>query len=475
MVFFLVLSLMQQMEIAAQRSRANFFMDKFILILIRCSGRSFSIRFRIECLNLKLYNSRPMAIAKSSRKYLRFFRIIAINIFVSFMLVETVLHIFPTELTDYQSNITYVSDKYLGYIPEPNQDAPFNIKCLRVPHLLTNSDGMRGGEWSNEGSPKIALLGDSYLLGYTINEKFHIANLLKAATKGEIWNTGVSGYGTYQELLIWRKLIRDRKPDITVLFVYLENDIRDNQFALCRAEGQIYSPSCEVKEGKIVERTDFEVREKQSALKAWIKANCYTSRLINNLAKMSTKKKEHGNFFEKESFAYNVYRPGFSQNWEDGWHITEWALNELKKECDSVGSKLLIVNVPGVIQLAYDLKAELKSQIGTDSMPSGFQLDYPIRRLQTIADSADIQMCDMQPEFLRYRDLHKLQNPLFGWCFDGHWNPIGHQLAADLVYNELLGIGWLEGSDNRETPKPVDVLGEELFKKLYNCETVELE
>ncbi len=442
---------------------------------MRCSVRIFSIRFRVECLNLELYNSRPMASDKSNRRYLRFFRIVAINIFVSFILVETVLHIFPTKLTDYSSNITYVSDKYLGYIPEPNQDAPFKIKCLRVPHVLTNSQGMRGGEWSNDGSPKIALLGDSYLLGYTISERFHLANLLKASIKGEVWNTGVSGYGTYQELLIWRKLIRDRKPDIAVVFVYLENDIRDNQYVLCRAEGQIYSPACEVKEQKIIERNDFVVREKPSAFKAWIKTNCYTSRLINNLIKLWDEKTEPVNFFDKESFAYNVYRPGLSQNWEDGWQITEWALNELKKECDAVGSKLLIVNVPGVIQLAYDLKAELKSQIGTDSLPAGFQLDYPIRRLQTIADSADIQMCDMQSEFRRYRDLYKLQNPLFGWCCDGHWNPIGHQLAADLVYNELLGIGWLEGSDYRETPKPVDVLGEELFKKIYNCETVELE
>ncbi len=397
------------------------------------------------------------------------------SLLIAFLVLELMLRIIPLKFTDFLSSFQFAWDPELGYLPVANQDAVYNIDCLRNPHVRTNSLGLRGPEWGDAKSPKIALLGDSFLLALTVSDKLHLATLLQAATGGDVWNAGVSGYGTYQELLAWRKLIKPRKPDVTVLFIYLENDIRDNHCGLCRAERQLNCPCLSVQNGNITEQMDFELRKPTTGPKAWLKENCYSCRLFRNLTKPEPlQQPASGSFWDQESFAYNIYRPGLSAQWDEGWDVTAWSLRELKRECDALGTQLLVVNVPGVIQLATDFSAEIKSQLGSDEVPADLALSYPMQRLKAITDTADIALLDMQPAFVAYRDLHQLQNPVFGWCCDGHWNPLGHRLAADLVYNYLVDSSWIDGR-RRETPPPVQVLGKKMMDEIYSCETVRLD
>jgi hypothetical protein len=408
---------------------------------------------------------------KKAKKYLF---LIGINTLVFFFLLELILHLVPLEITEYHSTYQYKSDDVVGYLPVPNQDGSHNMDCIRNPHIVSNSLGMRGEEWRSDAKLKIALLGDSFLHALTIPDKLHVSTKLSQSTNSNVWNGGVSGYGTYQELLLWRKLMKARKPDITIVFLYLENDIRDNQCKLCRAEGQVFSPCCEVVADIVIQQNDFEIRKPtEEGWKAWLKRNCYTSRMIRNLFKSETKPTEAKQFFETESFAYNVYRPNLSESWKHGWKATAWALQRLKEECDGIGSKLLVVSVPGVIQLSTDWKAEMKTQLGSDYVPTDFNLNYPIQQLHSITDSAGIDLLDLQPAFMAYRDKYKLANPVFGWCCDGHWNPLGHQLAADLIQNYLVEKSWSVGLKKISTPSPIEVLGEKLFKQIYNCEMIE--
>jgi hypothetical protein len=411
---------------------------------------------------------------KGFRKVSRLVLRLSFSLLIAFLFLELMLRLIPLKGTDFLSTFQFVGDKDLGYLPVAKQDAVYNIDCLRNPQVKTNSLGFRGPEWGDSKSPKVALLGDSFLLALTVSDKLHIASLLQAATGGEVWNAGVSGYGTYQELLVWRKMLKARRPEVTVLFLYLENDVRDNHCGLCRAEKQLNCPCLSLNQGNVVEQMDFELRQPTKGVKAWIKENCYSCRLLRNLTKSESPKPTTGDFWDQPSFAYNIYRPGLDKQWEEGWQVTAWALQQLKAECDALGTKLLVVNVPGVIQLATDFRAEMKSQLGSDQVPADFDLNAPIQRLTAMADSAHIPLLDMQPAFIAYRDRHQLKNPVFGWCCDGHWNPLGHRLAADLVYNDLVERSWINGP-KRVTPSPVDVLGEKLMEEIYSCQTVHLD
>lgn len=397
-----------------------------------------------------------------------------ISITIGVVFVEVMLRLVPLKYMGYNSTFRFVSDNATGYKPAPNQDAVFNLECLRNPHVKTNSLGMRGVEWTDTAGPRIALLGDSYMLALTMSDDKHLATLLQAHTGAQVLNAGVSGYGTYQELLVWEDLLKERHPDITLLFVYLENDVRDSHCKLCRAENQIYCPCCEIKNGTVTERSDFEIRAvPETGWKEWLKKNCYTYvllRKLKNETRTTENPKQH--FFDKESFAYNVYRPNLSSGWQEGWQVFGWSVRELKRQCDTANSKLLIVNIGGVIQTAWDLQVEIKKQLGDDYIPDDFDIKYPINQLTAIADSVGVEVLDLLPPFVAYRNRYKLPEPVFSWCCDGHWNPLGHRLAADLVYNHLIQLKWIEGRPTPATPAPAEVLGPQLMEDIYTGQTV---
>ena len=397
---------------------------------------------------------------------------LGVGTLIAVLFAEGVLRVVPFRLNDYHSTVAFAGDSDLGYRPVPNQDATNNLSCVRNPHVNTNSFGLRGPEWAEAPAKGIALLGDSFLFAVTISERYHLATRLGAVSGRPVWNAGVSGYGTYQELLIWRKWLRQRKPAVTVLFLYLENDIRDNQCDLARAENQKYSPCLVVRDGRVVERKEFENRPQEAGWSAWLKQNCQACRVVRNLLRPAPKPRP--DFFDQESFAYNIYRPGLSPRWEEGWLALDWTLRTLKHETSAAGSRLLVVNVPGVIQLSPDWRAEMASQIGSKVVPEGFDIDYPIRRLRALTDAAQIDLLDLQPPFLAYRDRHGLKSPVFGWCCDGHWNPLGHRLAADLVYESLQAAGWIGGTAASPMPTPLEVLGPTLMDDIYSCNTVTL-
>lgn len=399
---------------------------------------------------------------------------LAASLAITFLGAEVLLRLLPLKLGDLSSEFRFEGDEEVGYRPTAGQDAAYDLDCLRNPHVRTNGEGLRGGEWGETRSPKVALLGDSFLLALTISERWHAASRLRAATGGEVWNAGVSGYGTYQELLVWRKLVARRRPDVTVLFFYLENDIRDSHCGLARAEGQKYSPCLAVEAGKVVERTDFEYRSPRRGLEERLLDSCRSCRLARRLLSGWRYRPASGGYFDRESFAYNVYRPGFAPSWEEGWKATEWALRALKRECEEAGSRLLVVNVPGMLPIAPDWRRELVEQLGNGSVPPDFQLGYPVERLRAMTAEAGVDFLDLLPDFVAYRDRYRLPRPYFGWCCDGHWNPLGHRLAADLVYGRLVERGWLRGEPPAPTPAPEEVLGPELMSDIYSCRTVDL-
>ncbi|HLP21528.1 MAG TPA: hypothetical protein VK174_14545, partial [Chitinophagales bacterium] len=76
-----------------------------------------------------------------------------ISITIGVVFVEVMLRLVPLKYMGYNSTFRFVSDNATGYKPAPNQDAVFNLECLRNPHVKTNSLGMRGVEWTDTAGP----------------------------------------------------------------------------------------------------------------------------------------------------------------------------------------------------------------------------------------------------------------------------------------------------------------------------------
>jgi hypothetical protein len=97
----------------------------------------------------------------------------------------------------------------------------------------TNHEGLRDDAELKPTKPagvfRVLLLGDSFVLGYTVDRQDLFADQLEGWWKSEerrieVINAGTEGYSTDQEALWFREQGSAYKPDVVVLFPYL-NDI----------------------------------------------------------------------------------------------------------------------------------------------------------------------------------------------------------------------------------------------------------
>lgn len=157
------------------------------------------------------------------------------SLFFVFVVGELLVRILiPKEFYLPINNIYQAVNAEHKFILKPN----LNVTAFGVP-LRTNSLGFRGPEWSlhkNDNTVRIALLGDSHAFGYgvsfkdTVGEK--LAKLLtdQNGKKYEVFNFGVVGYNSFQELAVLKSVVLKFKPDI-IIVIPCSNDHKDSFYA----------------------------------------------------------------------------------------------------------------------------------------------------------------------------------------------------------------------------------------------------
>lgn len=125
-------------------------------------------------------------------------------------------------------NTVYRFDPTLGWFPIENHEEWFE-GSVRF-HTKSNSDGFRDVEHdlAQKDRPRVAVLGDSFTWGYDVETKDRWTDILQERLPDiEIFNCGVSGYGTAQHLLLYREKVRKYEPDL-VLLLHSGNDRFNN-------------------------------------------------------------------------------------------------------------------------------------------------------------------------------------------------------------------------------------------------------
>jgi len=107
-----------------------------------------------------------------------------------------------------------------------------------VHDLALNSQGMHDTEHplpKPANTFRILLLGDSFVHAIHVKERETAHQVLEDSLnklglpqKFEVLSTGVSGWGTAQQLLYYRTEGRAYQPDLVLLMFYLGNDVKDN-------------------------------------------------------------------------------------------------------------------------------------------------------------------------------------------------------------------------------------------------------
>lgn len=147
------------------------------------------------------------------------------------------------ELPVDERNLLFRHDPELGWFPIPNTRTRF--KGSRSIEVVNNDKGFRAPEQHPDNRPGIAFMGDSFVWGYDVEASERFTEKLQARhPEWNIFNFGVSGYGTDQEYLLLQQLFDIYKPRIVFLVFCSETDDDDNSSNV--RYGGYYKPYCTV-------------------------------------------------------------------------------------------------------------------------------------------------------------------------------------------------------------------------------------
>ena len=172
--------------------------------------------------------------------------ILCVSLVVSIGLAErTIRYQAPqaqTPLGGFDPTGLRTTDPALGFVHRPNFSGPW----VRGIHVETNTLGLRDDEYGAKQPAELRILslGDSYAFGFGVTADDAYATVLEGMlqshlpdTEVSVINAGVSGYNTYQQILMFERLAPLLKPDFVLATFVGSNDVHENaKFAQALAQ-----------------------------------------------------------------------------------------------------------------------------------------------------------------------------------------------------------------------------------------------
>ena len=147
-----------------------------------------------------------------------------------------------------ERNLLFQYDKALGWFPIANSQD--RLLGSRVISVINNSEGFRAPEHIPNNKPGIIFLGDSFVWGFDVETAERFTDKLQAKHPDwNIFNFGVSGYGTDQEYLVLQQHFDAYNPRVVFLVFCTETDDFDNCSNV--RYGGYYKPYCTVESNRL--------------------------------------------------------------------------------------------------------------------------------------------------------------------------------------------------------------------------------
>ncbi len=371
------------------------------------------------------------------------FILLAGGIIMALLIVEASLRLagitFPSSF--------YLLDEYTGFSHRPNAEGWFRKEGEA--YIRINSHGLRDREHTKEKPPntlRIAILGDSYAqaLQVPLEKAFwsvlerELANCPSVGEQTvEVINFGVSGYGTGAELLTLRHRAWDYAPDIILLAFVTGNDIRNNSRSLQKNPRKPYFV---YEAGQLILDNSFRDWQRPRRFYYWLVSHSHLFQVFHQTRGLLTSMKLASQGQAKESTINEIglddaiYLEPKDQLWQEAWQITEDLLIILRDEIAEQGANFFVVTLSNPVQVYPDptVRQQFIEELGAE------ELFYPDLRLKALGEREGIQVFNLAMPLRKQAEQHRL----FLHGFDeklgfGHWNETGHQLAGELVAQEL--------------------------------------
>lgn len=324
-------------------------------------------------------------------------------------------------------------DPQLGWRKQPTASVTYRWQG----HAVTETSDERGARRSrtadDSSRPPVLFLGDSFCEGYLVNDDEVFSAVLESKGLRAI-NQGVAGYSTDQALLLFREVVGEYKPAATVL-LFFDNDVWFNAQAM---EYRSAKPHFELVDGKLllqgvpVGSPDASIAASPAAERPpeWRLAS-----LLKGFARRMETPGASGPLEPVNEFL--VYRKRPPESIANAWRLTEALVLQLQDEAQAAGSEFLVLYVPSVAAVDDDAWEQTKQLYGmADAEWSIREVEHELAEFCAREDVPLILPTE------RFRQETSAGKTLY-YMQDGHWNPEGHRLAAQLIaeYLSSRGIG----------------------------------
>jgi acetyltransferase AlgX (SGNH hydrolase-like protein) len=343
-------------------------------------------------------------------------------------------------------------DPLLGWRKRPGAHAVFERREYTV-EVAINGQGLRDKEREYRAAPstfRVLALGDSFVEAYSVPLGASVTQVLEVSLdrpgcRSEVINGGTAAYSTDQEYLFYRQEGARYSPNVVVLFFYF-NDVLFNSLPfhfgtpkprLMDQGGRLVVQNEPVPVPRAAApRAQPPPAEPRSALFEWVRQRLRRGapRAYAALARVGLWAVPR---VEAPPDELKVFRPRPIPDIETAWDSTAAILEALAREVEARGAHLLVAYVPSRMEVSDQDWELTRLRYGMDE--SKWDRTLVFRRLAEIGSGSGIPVLDLTGP------LRAAQGRWGGpyYVEDGHWNALGHRVAAAEVERALRAAGWL--------------------------------
>jgi lysophospholipase L1-like esterase len=324
-------------------------------------------------------------------------------------------------------------DPVTGWSKAPDKHVTRRVAGEKI-HFDINEHGLRDdpgvGPRKEPNTYRVLTLGDSFVLGYTVNRGDLFVDQLEGWWKSEdrridVVNTGTEGWSTDQEVAWFLEHGKQYQPDLVLLFPY-ENDVYWNgqgSYAGGAQPKPMFTPGGLPEERKLV----------QPRGKSWL-ATTATARF---LGVTGTKLRQLLRGPGPMNPEFGVLLEETPPELQDALSRTEGAFEGLLEACRIVGARLLVVPIPSKSAIDPDERAYFASWehgLAGRVPDSAWSPDRPVNLFLEMAREHGIEALDPRAYLIEANKREKLYFPR---GVEWHFNAAGNQAFATWLHDEL--------------------------------------
>jgi hypothetical protein len=357
------------------------------------------------------------------------------------LFVPRALYGFRDRSTDWQLH------PRLGWVQKPNLDVTTQEDGDFVVRFQTNCDGLAPPTARREKEAAVTRLmvfGDSTVVGRAIPQDqtihAHLERILKnQRLTAEVINAGVEGYSTDQELLRMEELLPLYRPNIVLLAV-CSNDFAANEMSVSSG---LNKPRFQLARNGSLTEIPPESNHDLSTFRSWPNQWLHHSAAYRFLSpRVRVLRAKFGNWRERNLLGLPLdlyYRPAADPI---DWQLFRALLVRIKESCLKAGAQFLFYAHPALEEVWDPSVHEMISVLGVK--PEQYDRYALEKRLHSVAREVGVDHCPLIEYFAKRQE----RGPFHLLPREGHCNPVGYELTAEVLAAHLTTYGYFPSERN---------------------------